>query len=370
MKNPNLTRFALILFCISVIITGLVVAKNIFIPLAISVFFSYLIYPIVVRVEKWGVHRGLSIFLVIILALAILGGAILLVSVRVSNLNLDLVQAKAQVDGKVDSLIMILERRLGINSQTLDEYFNRISENIFTSWENKLGTVFSATTTTLFQLFILPVYTFFMLFYRTKTAHFIIRLVGRKDRKKVIRIMREVSKITTSYMGGLLIVVLILAILNSVGLVIIGIPHAILFGIGAALLNLIPYIGTFIGGLLPILYVFFTQQDPFQTMLQIFILFWFVQFLENNLLTPGIVGSNIKINPFAIIFSLLLGNLIWGIAGMLIVVPFLAIMKVIMRNVDELKPFAYLISDRGVENHKIRFQKLRQLFKRKGKSDE
>jgi predicted PurR-regulated permease PerM len=157
-------------------------------------------------------------------------------------------------------------------------------------------------------------------------------------------------------MGGLLMVVFILAVLNSLGLVIIGVPHALLFGIGAAVLNLIPYIGAFVGGLAPILYVFFTQEDPFQMMLQVLLLFLFVQFLENNLFTPGIVGNNIKINPFAIIFSLLVANLIWGIAGMVVVVPFLAIAKTIMRNVDELKPFAFLISDRGVEKYRVNFR--------------
>lgn len=368
MKTPNLVRFALILFCISLIILGLILAKNILIPLAVSVFFAYLLFPIVAKIEKWGAHRGLATILVILVAIGIIGSLILLVSVRISNLDIDLVQVKEQVDHKVESLITIVEQRLKLNSHTLDESFNRISENFFNSWETKLGSVFSTTTTTLFQVFILPVYTFFLLFYRTKTAHFIIRLVKRKDRAKVIAIMREVSHITTRYMGGLLMVVLILAILNSIGLVIIGIPHAILFGVGAAILNLIPYVGTFIGGLIPIMFVFFTEQEPFQTMMQIFLMFWIVQFLENNLITPGIVGNNIKINPFAIIFSLLLGNLIWGVAGMLIVVPLLAILKVIMRNVDELKPFAYLISDRGVENHKVRFKKIRKLFQKKGKS--
>lgn len=365
MKNPSLTQVALILFCSSVVILGLILAKNILIPLAVSVFFAYLIYPVVNKIEHWGVHRGLAIFLIILLALGLIGAVILLVSIRISNLDFDFSQMKAQVDTKIDSLIAILEQRLRLNSHTLDDYFSRISENVFKSWETKLGTFFSATTTTIFQVLILPVYTFFLLFYRTKTAHFIIRLVGRKDREKAVKIMREVSHVTTRYMGGLLIVILILAILNSIGLVIIGVPHALLFGIGAAVLNLIPYIGTFVGGLLPILYVFFTVQEPFQMMVQIFLLFWIVQLLENNLITPGIVGNNIKINPFAIIFSLLLGNLIWGVAGMLIVVPLLAILKIIMRNVDQLQPFAYLISDRGVENHKIRFGKWREWLKRK-----
>jgi predicted PurR-regulated permease PerM len=202
------------------------------------------------------------------------------------------------------------------------------------------------------------VYTFFLLFYRTKTAHFIFRLTGRKNKRKTLDILRQVSTITTKYMSGLLIVVLILAVLNTAGLFIIGVRHALLFGILAALLNLIPYIGTFIGGLIPIVYVLLTSSSPFQVALQIFILFSVVQFLENNLITPNVVGNNIKINPLAIILSLLLGNMIWGIPGMLIVIPCLAILKIIMQNIEDLRPFAYLISDRGVANHEMPFRKL------------
>lgn len=364
MKSKGPVRFSLLLLSLAIIILGLVLAKNILIPLAISFFFAYLLFPIVDRIEKWGLNRGLAIFSVITLAIALVGAIILVISIRVSNLNIDLMAMKDQVDTKVFSLIKVLEERLGLNAHSLDATFDRVSESLFSSWESKLGSVFSATTTTIFQVFVLPVYTFFLLYYRTKTAHFIIRLVKRKDREVAVNIMREISKITTRYMGGLIIVIAILAVLNSVGLLIIGVPHAVLFGTGAAVLNLIPYIGTFIGGAVPVLYVFFTQPDPFQTMFQILLMFWIVQFLENNLLTPGIVGNNIKINPFAIIFSLLLANLIWGVAGMIVVVPFLAIMKTIMRNVDGLRPFAYLISDRGVESHEMKFTWLKRLFKK------
>jgi predicted PurR-regulated permease PerM len=356
MQQTNLIRYAAILFIISVTVLGLILARTVLVPLALSVFFAYLIYPIVARLEQWGVNRGLSVLVVIFLSLCVISLVILLVSVRISSIDVDLVQVKERVDTKVDDLILLMGDRLGLNSHSLNRFFSRVSESVFSIWESKLGTLFSATTTTIFQIFVLPVYTFFLLYYRTKTAHFILRLVSRKNRGTVIRILREISRIATRYMGGLLMVVFILAVLNSLGLVIIGVPHALLFGIGAAVLNLIPYIGAFVGGLAPILYVFFTQEDPFQMMLQVLLLFLFVQFLENNLFTPGIVGNNIKINPFAIIFSLLVANLIWGIAGMVVVVPFLAIAKTIMRNVDELKPFAFLISDRGVEKYRVNFR--------------
>lgn len=365
-NKQTLTITAQSLFILAVVITLLILAKDVLIPLAVSIFFAYLLYPLSWAIERRGVHRILAILLVILLALLVLGSAALFVSLEVSNARIDLTELQQQVDRKADVVQRILEARLGVDTSTMDRYLSKASESFFNSWQSAIGSLFTATTTTIFQLGLLPVYTFFLLFYRTKTAHFIFKLTGRENKRKTLHILREVSQMTTRYMGGLLIVVLILAILNAAGLLLIGVPHALVFGVLAALLNLIPYIGTFLGGLIPILYVLFTMSDPFQMMLKIFILFAIVQFLENNLITPNIVGTNIQINPLAIIISLLVANLIWGIAGMLIAVPCLAIAKIVMRNVEALEPWAYLISDRGVAPYEISFKRIwNKLIKRR-----
>lgn len=358
MKNHILLQTALSLFILSLFVLFLILAKDILVPFAISIFFAYMLYPMVWAIERRGVHRGLAIILVILITLLILGSAGLLLSAKLSNMTIDFEQLKEEVDGKIEYVQTILETRIGINASTMDHYFSKATDSLFSSWESQVGSLFTATTTTLFQIGLLPVYTFFLLFYRTKSAYFIFRLAGREHKAKTLHILREVSTVTTKYMSGLLIVVLILAILNTTGLFIIGVRHALVFGILAALLNLVPYIGTFIGGLIPIIYVLLTSSSPFQMMLQIFILFSIIQFLENNLITPKVVGNNIKINPLAIILSLLLANMVWGIPGMLIVVPCLAILKITMRNIDGLHPFAYLISDRGVAKHNVSLKKM------------
>jgi predicted PurR-regulated permease PerM len=359
MNNNKLLKIASVIFIVSIFFLVIILAKNVLIPFAISFFFAYLLYPLVWRIERRGVHRGLSIIVVLLVALVIFGSAALFLSVRLSNVNINLAELKEQVDMKSDSLMNILEVKFGLEGNSINGYLSKSSETLFTSGKSTFGGIFATTTTTIFQLFILPVFTFFLLFYRTKTAHFILQLAGRKNKRKAVQILREISTVTTKYLAGLLVVVFILSILNTTGLYILGIQHALFFGVLAAFLNLVPYIGTFFGGLIPILFVLFTDPDPFQTMFQIFVLFSAIQFVDNNFLTPNIVGNNIKINPLAIILGLLLGNMVWGVAGMFIVVPFLAIMKIVMRNIDELKPFAFLISDRGVDQYRISFKWLR-----------
>lgn len=353
MNNITLTKIALSLFILSVFFVAIILAKNILVPFAISVFIMYLLFPLVSRLEKKGMHRVLAIMLVLMVTIVVVGGITVFVTVQISNTNIDFTEIKKQLDSKADDLQGFLADRLGINTTTADRYLSQVSENLLSFAENKAGTVFAATTTTLFQLFVLPVFVFFMLFYRTKVAYFIFRLVGRKNKPKALHVLRQVSTVTGRYMGGLFLVVLILAVLNVSGLLIIGVRYAIIFGILAAILNIIPYFGTFIGGSLPVLFVMLTDPDPLPTALKVVIFFTAVQFLENNVITPSVVSNNIKLNPLAIILGLLLGNLIWGMAGMLIAVPMLAILKIVMQNIEDLKPFAYLIGPHGLEKHSM-----------------
>lgn len=364
MKNQSLLKVALSLFILAIFILVLILGQSFLIPLAVSFFFGYLLLPVAWQIEKRGVHRGISIFIVIILSVAVLASIGLYIGIKVSNATIDFAALKEQVVTKLTMVQTSLEERLGLRSHAMDSAIKRASESVFSSGESKVGEYFAKTTTTLFQIFILPVFTFFLMFYRTKTAYFIFKLVGKKNKPVAVRILREVSDVTVKYLGGILLVVFILSILNSIGLLIIGVPNAIIFGVLSAVLNLIPYFGTLIGGLIPILFVLFSVEDPFTMVVQITLLFVVIQFIENNLLTPNIVGSNIKLNALAIIVGLLISNVIWGIAGMLIVVPFMAIAKIVMRNIPALEPFAFLLSDRGTEKHEVKIPWLTKMYRK------
>ncbi len=353
MKLKPLEKTVLYLFILSIVIALLVLAKVVLVPMAISVFLTYLLYPITRRIEKFGIHRGVAISIVMLIALLFFGGAVLFVSVKVSNTELNVELLKERIDEKTDSFMSTMENNFGLNRSTMETNIKKATSNITSSWSEKVGSFFSKTTTTLFQIGILPVFIFFFLFYRTKTAYFIFKLVGRKQKRTALIVLRNVADVATKYLTGQILVILVLSVLNTFGLYIIGVPNGIIFGILTAILNLIPYLGIFMGNIITILYVLFTVPDSTNMAVQVFLVYAFIQFLENNLITPNIVGNKIKINPLAIIIGILMANLVWGIAGMLVVIPFLAIMKIIMRNVDDLKPFAYLISDNGTEKQKI-----------------
>lgn len=364
MSRSSLEKVALSLFIISVVITILILAKLVLIPLAISVFIAYLLYPLVWKIEKWGVHRSVAILAVLLASVILFAGIVMLISVKLSNMTIDFGHIQEQVSNSLDSITALLQEKTGLNGNTIDTYIKQGVSSALTSVENKAGKIFSSTTTVLFQIGILPVFTFFLLYYRQKTANFIFRLAGQQHRAKALKVLREISSVATKYITGQFLVILILAVLNTIGLSIIGVPNAVVFGSLAAVLNLVPYLGMLTANIITMLYVIFTMADPFHTIIYILLMYMVIQFLENNLITPSIVGNNIKINPFAIIVSLLIANLIWGVAGMLIIIPSLAMLKIVMRNIDDLKPFAYLISDRGVPTIRIDFTWLKNLISR------
>jgi predicted PurR-regulated permease PerM len=355
MKNLTLPKIASIIFIIGALIYFVIIARNILVPLTFSMLLAYLLYPIVWRIERVGVHRVPSILVVILITLAIVASMAFFFAVQVSNIQIDLSAIKQKLIDQTGSPEQKIEEKFGVNMRTMDYYVDNIFSSLFTGEQTNF---FTTTANTVFQIFILPVFTFFLLFYRTKIAYFVFRLVGRKRKKKAVKILRDISTVTTKYLGGLILVVLILAVLNSFGLIIIGIPHAIVLGVGAAILNLIPYFGTLLGALVPLIYVLVAIDDPLSTALKVVFLFIIVQFLENNIITPNIVGGNVRLNALTVIIGLLIGNMIWGIAGMLVVIPIIAILKIIMGNVEMLKPFAYLLSSKGLEKHSIDYRSM------------
>jgi predicted PurR-regulated permease PerM len=154
----------------------------------------------------------------------------------------------------------------------------------------------------------------------------------------------EISSVLQNYIIAILAVVGVLGILNSLGLWIIGLNHALFFGIFAAFLALIPYVGILIGGALPLLYGLL-MYDSLLIPLGVIIIFAIAQFLEGNFITPNIMGATISLNPIVAIIALLIGGQIWGIAGMILFIPMVGVLKAIFDNIEPLEPYGYLLGN-------------------------
>jgi predicted PurR-regulated permease PerM len=363
MQNPEkriilAQKVTYILLSVILFLYGLIAIRNFLYPIAFGFLLAYLVLPIANWLEKKGLPRVLANFITIISALAIIVNLILFVSGKIVGFAHNMGPLLDKAIKNLSEMISRLGQNFGFDADTVKSIIEEQSESFLVTSGDFFQEVFSATTSTAVVIGLMPVYIFLFLYYRTKFAYFLLKIVPPARKPEMVIIMRQISKVAARYMGGVLIVVMILMVLNSLGLWIIGIKHPIPLGIISALFNFIPYFGTLVGGAVPLLYAFLIENDPV-LVFRVIIMFIIIQFLENNILTPNIVGGNVKINPFFIITGLVGASMIWGIPGMLLIVPFLAIIRIIFSHIEPLKPWAYLLGQEGTAKHAINLKNLR-----------
>jgi predicted PurR-regulated permease PerM len=362
---PGGLKAVMLLIILIGTVYGLIVTRNFLYPIAFAGLISYLLYPLVNFLEKKHFTRILAILIVILFSLVIMASIFFLFYSQLTRLFTNYEEIKSQVVSNIELLQKYLSSYLGIKDNGIEIFLKNQVEQFFGNANGGVRKAFTATTGTIFRIVILPVYTFLLLYYRTKFAYFILKIVPRESKYITLNILREISRVAGQYIGGVTLVVLILCVVNSTGLAIIGVEYAILLGIVSALFNFIPYFGTLMGGLAPFLFVLMTTDEPLYFGIRVALLFLLVQFTENYILTPNIVGGNVKINPLFIIIGLIAGGLIWGIPGMLVIIPFLAILKIIFSHIPALEPYAYLLGLKGTRKYAITFRKIKSALPKK-----
>ncbi len=360
-------RTAFVLLTMVLFIYGLIAIRNFLYPIAFGFVLAYLVYPLARWFEIKGIPRILANLIVILGTLALMAGLFITAYHIITPLAIDYFDLADSAIENITEMSVSAGEYFGIDADIIKETISRQVGSAFETGIEQLGNVFTATTNTIITFGLLPVYIFLFLYYRTKFMYFLLNLAGRSKRKEMVAMLREIAAVMVRYVGGVIIVVFILSFINSIGLLIIGLQFAIPLGVTAALLNFIPYFGTLLGGLVPLIFAFLVEGNPILA-LKVVILFIIIQFIENNILTPNIVGGNVNISPFFIITGLVAASMIWGIPGMLLIVPFLASMRILFKHIDFMKPYAFLLGEEGTEKHSIHMSKFKGImnrFKRK-----
>jgi len=358
-KYPFGFRLTYVLLSIILLIYGLILAKDFLYPLAFGILLSYLLYPIVNFLEKKGTPRILAILAGILLGIVVIAFIAAFVFKRISLFTDELPLFRQKMIAHIEQFQYYINEELGIPGDRLKEFLLTHIMDLGLQSEK----VFSATTGTVFKVLMQPVYIFLFLYYRTKFAYFILKITGRNNRPIVVKILKEIATVVTRYMLGVTTVVLILCIFHSIGYLIIGIQYPLLLGVVSALFSFIPYFGNFIGGAIPFLFTLLTE-DSMKYSLRIIVFVYIVHVLENNFLSPNIVGNNVRINPFIVIIGLIVGAMIWGLPGMLVVIPFLAMLKIIFNDVPSMQSYSYLFGSRGTKRHALTIENIRNFTRR------
>ncbi len=360
--RSNLLSALIIMLSGITLVFILMVAKDILVPLVLGVFLALFMLPAANKLERWGWPRILTNLVLIIFFFALLSGVIFIVVKLFFNFSEDLPFIKAQVKEKLESIQLYVEKLIGLPPPQQKELFSEPTGVVMDTAGKLFANIFTATTGTIFKIGILPVFTFMFLYYRDKFRKFLFKMLPQPTHNRADNIIREICNVTPSYLKGLLIVVGILAVINSFVFFLIGVQHPLFFGIVAALFNLIPYLGTILGYLVALIFVLGTQS--LDVAIALAITFFVVQFFENNILTPNITGVNVSINPFVTILMIVVGGMIWGLPGMFIVIPLMSMLKVACENIPNLQPIAFLMGVEGTEKHALTFKKIQKTYQR------
>jgi predicted PurR-regulated permease PerM len=347
-QTPAYFKWAAVLVALIAGIFVLHALKEILIPLLFAVLISILLHPVCERMEKWRFPRILAITLSILLFIIVIAVLIYLVSVQVAGFADELPRITEKAEAYLDQLFVMGEQYFGISrSEQVTEAQKYLVNLLSDSRALLLGTLV-ATTSTLTTVTLVPLYVFFFLLYRDFFRQFVHKAFYKVPNFKLDKVLNKIYEVIQSYMAGLLLVIGIVGILNTIGLLLLGIDYAVFFGFLAAFLILIPYIGILIGSLFPALMSIITEDSAWYALGVVGVM-GFVQFLEGNFITPNIVGSKVSVNPLAAIVMLLLGGQLWGLPGLILALPLTAILKVIMDADSRLEPFGFLLGEPGKE---------------------
>jgi predicted PurR-regulated permease PerM len=209
--------------------------------------------------------------------------------------------------------------------------------------ESLLKSTLQTTANTLFILFLVPVYTTLFMYHRKVFVQYLKLITPAKYQHELNTILVETINTYFNYIKGMILVYLIVGILNSLGLLVLGVDNAILFGMLCAIMTIIPYIGIFVSALLPISVVWLETGNILYP-LGVVVVFSFVQYLEANVIFPRVVGTQLNVSTLAMLVAVIAGGIIWGVAGMVLFIPFVAILKIISDHIEEWKPINLLLN--------------------------
>ncbi len=333
-----------LLFFLLVILLVMYYASTLLIPLTFGLFLAMLIVPFTSFLEKHKCNTLLASF-ISTLSLFILLGILSFIFIYQIILFADqLPGIRDEIQSGIASAQQQIAAASGLSLEELHNIIERQTSNLWVTIESRLATFIGGVLYFALRFLLVFVYVFLILLYREKFINFMIELYSSEQKKKNARdALQKIGNVVHQYLWGRIQVMFLLAVMYIVTFLIFGLPFAVLVALFGALLTIIPYIGPLLSGVLPIAFAFVFFED-----LQ-FILFFtaivvLIQLIESYVFEPLIMGRELELNALTVIIAIIVGGIIWGIAGMILFVPIFATLKIISNHHSDLKPLGSLMS--------------------------
>lgn len=321
-------------------------AQEILIPFFFAVLLASLLLPFNQFLERKGVRRIFSILISLTLSLAIIILIVYFLANQITNFLDDLPTIQERLETLFSTVQKWIRSTFGVTIRKQNQYINESALRMKESGAGILQQTFGTITDLLSYMVLLPVYSFLILFYRDLIKRFIVGVFKNGDEKDVKQILSQSQTVTQSFIVGLMIEMAVVFGLNATGFLILGIKYALFLALISAILNLVPYVGMLVANLFCMLITLISSEVMLMSeVIWVGIILGFVQFIDNNFLMTLIVGSKVRINALVTLLGVLVGGWLFGIPGMFLSIPGMAVIKVIFDHVDDLKPYGMMLGD-------------------------
>ncbi|MDT8416047.1 MAG: AI-2E family transporter [Flavobacteriaceae bacterium] len=356
-KLPFLIRWSLFLMGLYVFVSMLSIAQDIILPLIFATLIAILMSPLVGFLVRKRINRIVSISFVLLIAFLIFFGFVVLMVSQADMLSRAWPRLSTAFTSLFKEMVVWVSGYTNISREDINIWIDLKQEEFLANSSSAIGDTLNSLSGLLAAAFLTPVYVFMLLYYQSHLVRFVHQLFGNSNDSSVGEVLVETKQIVQSYLVGLFVEFVILAILNTGGLLVLGIPYAVLLGILGAFLNIIPYVGGVVTMLLFMAVALITKSPVY--VFYVLILYSVIQFIDNNYIVPKIVGSKVKLNALVSVIAVIAGAALWGLPGMLLSIPLVAILKLILDRINYLKPWGLLLGAEEVPIKKPRSKYLK-----------
>ena len=352
---PFSVKLASILICLIAIGYIIIQAEEIFIPLVFALLFSILLLPLANFFEsrlKFG--RGAASGVAVLLFIAGLIIIFYTIGSQISNLSQDWPLFKKQLQTSLAELQKWIALTFHYNAEKQKNYINNATSSVLSGGGSFIGSTLLSVSSIILFIVLTLIYTFFMLLYRKVLLKFLVALVNKENSSVMNDVVSNIQIVIRKYILGLLLEMLIVASLCWISFGILGIKYFILLGLITALFNIVPYVGIFTALLISTLITFATSGISSHLLLVV-ITIVLIHLIDSNILLPFIVGSKVSINALVTVIGVVAGELMWGLPGMFLSVPVIAMAKIVCDRVVPLQPWAILLGHEKAEKKVMKF---------------
>jgi predicted PurR-regulated permease PerM len=360
-ERPGIPQ-RLVTFAASVVvIAALYLAKGVLMPLAVAVVISFLLAPLVLRLQRWRFSRGVAVMTAMLLVCAVVAGAGWLVVGQVRDVTTNLAQYEENIRFKMSALRGAVAKPVQETTEIVENLGTDLAAAVVPGEATPpiqtvriaeptraplavLGDALGPTFQILAMAGMTVLFAFVMLLRWDDLGDRFIRLVGHGQILVTTRALAEGKGKVASYLWRLLLLNGLHGFAVWIGLALIGVPNALLWGLLAAILRFIPYVGPWIAATFPVLTALAVSPEWTQPLMAIG-LFAFLELVSNNILEPWIYGNGTGISPLAILVSAMFWAWLWGPVGLVLSTPLTVCLVVMGKYVPQLRFLHWLFGD-------------------------